>query len=67
MGTNGQSVFDVFGRGYKRTVISVNGNGTAGVTLPGEIREEYEIEEGDDVVVYKSEKDGVLELHFGSE
>jgi hypothetical protein len=66
-GLNGQSVFDVFDSGYKRTVINTNGKGTPGVSIPQDLRESMAIELGDDVVVYESEKDGVLELHFGGE
>ncbi|QGX95923.1 AbrB/MazE/SpoVT family DNA-binding domain-containing protein [Haloplanus rallus] len=66
-GVNGQSVFDVFGNGYRRTVIDTNGKGTVGVSIPQELAESMAIEIGDDVVVYESDKDGVLELHFGSE
>jgi len=66
-GLNGQSIFDVFDNGYKRTVVATNGKGTPGVSIPQDLREAMDIELGDDVVVYETDEDGVLELHFGGE
>lgn len=62
--SNGQSIYDVFEKGYRRKVIDTNGGGTLGVSFPGDVREDHDVDLGDDVVFYESEKPGIIELHF---
>jgi bifunctional DNA-binding transcriptional regulator/antitoxin component of YhaV-PrlF toxin-antitoxin module len=62
---NGVSVYDLITSGYRRTVLDLNGQGDAGLTIPSEIVDEYDIRIGDEVAIREKDNDSaVLEVHF---
>lgn len=65
---NGRSVYDLITEGSSRTIQSMNGHDTPGISIPREEADRLNISIGDDVAIKPSDtQDNVLELHFATD
>jgi len=61
--SNGETVFDVVSDSYQRSVVELSKH-TVGVSIPVDVKDEFDINQGDDVVMKEQSERQVLELHF---